>query len=859
MGTIATTTTSNAIGYPAHAGIARDPLTGHLYFFGRPDASNNYRVWKSIDFGASWTSYATFNRAGIVEWSSITIDRNKWLHVAYRFSDGSFDRLFYRRLNLTNATWSAELQVSGSPVGAGDANGGVAGGFWQGVDLAVVQHSTGAYAIAVVGANTYAGSKYGITINGVSISASGTVYLNNSIITNNRAFQTTGTAPGATRPSCEVEHNGDGYTSSTPHLWITWGRNRLYMVKLSWQGTSVGWQGPNTFQTIDSTIPGMEYVAGRWDGSRWLMAVVDTDDASIVDVYERNRSNTFTTLRQTPQHPNGTVRTYAITYDGTTKNPRVYAVGTTNATLYHVDFVRATGLWGTWVQVSADTIQGTVPDEFTTRRGGTTWGARYDIGYTTGAVSPFTLKSVHGLTQYAPNTPMWDTSTQPYTNGGAANVNTALTLDWSFVDVDPADAQASYALRRQIGAGAFSWWRTSDSTWQAVETFNATATTALTLASGWGAGTDANHSYVVKTRDTGTLDSPYSAALVLIPSVQVSPVIITPTAAQVLTTNFVTVTWTAAEQKHYRVQLVTNPGGVVAYDSGFVVSGDLTFTVPYELADGTGWQVWLTTTNNEGLPSAVQTRAFTVDYVEPPAATLAVSPQPLLGLIRVTATNPAPSGAQPAFVAQDVYRRVGESATLNANPTFAGNVTGWAGVGGTLSYSTVQAHEGAGSARIVPTGAAANSYVEAAHVAIDPARAVLAGGWVRPDTVNKPVQLDVRWYTAGGAFISATSRTLTPPIAAVWQYVSMTAAPVATAARASVALGMASTPAAGDAAYVDELVMQAHNDDPGVRVAASVAAGAVVDDWRAAARQPYEYRAVTYGANGTQIASPWQA
>jgi hypothetical protein len=182
----------------------------------------------------------------------------------------------------------------------------------------------------------------------------------------------------------------------------------------------------------------------------------------------------------------------------------------------------------------------------------------------------------------------------------------------------------------------------------------------------------------VKTRDVGALDSPYSAALVLTPSARVNPTISAPTAAQVLTTNYVTVSWTVSEQKQYRITLATNPGGLVVYDSGYVNSPTTTsVTLPYTLADNTGWTVSLTTTNLEGLASTTQTRNFTVDYIEPPTPTIVATAVPASGWISVAITNPAPSGGQPALQSVDLYRRLTSAADagtriatgLNGNAT----------------------------------------------------------------------------------------------------------------------------------------------------------------------------------------------
>lgn len=656
MGTVATTTTQIPLDYPSHATIARVPGTtaGSMYLFGRTDGTSGYRVWRSTDGGSSWATYASFTRSNLIEWSSLVVDKNGYAHLAYRVSESSLDKVYYRRLNLTSAAWSSELQCS-----LDDANGGVAGAIWQGVDLAVVRHSNGAYAIAVCGAYTIPSTAHGVCVMGVSINTSGTIYKNNGIIQGDRFFLTYTTPPGRSTPVCELQHNGDGFTSTTPHLWVAWGRTKLFMTKLAWMGTAHGWQGASSHQTIDSSIPSVDYVAGRWDGSRWMMSVIDTDDPSIVDIYERNAANSQTTVRQTPQHPNGTVRTLGLSYDSSSKNLRVYAVGTTNATLYSVDFVRQSSTWGSWVQVSADAIAASPPDEFTLRRGGTSGNARYDIGYTTGTVSPFTIKSLHQTVGYAPSTPTWETSAQPYSNGGAADVAASLTLDWTFSDLDPSDTQAAYALRKQIGAGSFTYYNAGAGTWGGSEVFNSSATSSVTLASAWAASTDAEHSFAVKVRDTGALDSQYSAALKVTPSAKVNPAITSPTAAQVLTTNRVTVTWTAAEQKSYRVVLLTNPGALQVHDSGFRAGTDLSYSPPVDLADGTGWTVQLTTTNLEGLASTTQTRNFTIDYVEPPIPTLVATPVTASGWISVAITNPAPSGGQPALSRVDLYRRIG--------------------------------------------------------------------------------------------------------------------------------------------------------------------------------------------------------
>jgi hypothetical protein len=617
-------------------------------------ASTTYGVFKSTDGGGTWTARATFTRSNLAEWSSFVTDSLGGAYLAYRVDDGSTSRLFYRRFLDNQNAWESEFQCSGTN-GSGDPTG-----FWQGVDVAVKRNdSKGSIYVVVAGACTTGTTQYGVVAH-VVVLQYGTFRLVNSLIKGNRSFTTFGIPSGRSGVSIDIEHNGDGYTvGSSPNIWMTFGRQKRWLVKMSWNGD--GWTGPSTAILIESSVPASDYAPGRWDGVRFLMAAVSSVSNTWVDVFDRNQANTGTILIPTTAHPQGAVRAYTVSYDQTTRNIRVFAVGTANSTLYSTDWIRASSTWTAWTQVSADTITSTSPavvDEFGVRRGGTAGSARHDLLYTTGSGSPWTVKNVALQAAYAPNTPTWVTSSQPYSNGSAADVGASLTLDWTFTDSDPTDSQAAYVLRRQIGAGSFSYWNAGSSSWGASEVFNTSATSAVTLSSGWGADSDANHSYSVKVRDQTGLDSGYSAAMVLTPSAKVNPTITSPTAAQVINANNVTVTWTVAAQKQFRVVLLTNPGGVVTHDSGFVSDPSATsYEVPVTFADNTGWTVQLTTTNTEGLASTTQTRNFTIDYVEPATPTLAVTAYTNLGLIRVVVTNPTPAGGQPAVAHQDLYRR----------------------------------------------------------------------------------------------------------------------------------------------------------------------------------------------------------
>src|SRR5690349_7819484 len=156
MGTVDLFTTGSTLDWPAHGTVTRSPTTGSLWLFTRFNTTDTYRIYTSSN-GAVWSLVGAFSRANLIEWSSLVVDRaGRYVHLAYRVSNTTDDRLFYRRFTIQGLSWSAELQVSGTS-GSGDANGGTPGAFWQGVDLAVVRNSNDTFAIAVVGTNNYPG------------------------------------------------------------------------------------------------------------------------------------------------------------------------------------------------------------------------------------------------------------------------------------------------------------------------------------------------------------------------------------------------------------------------------------------------------------------------------------------------------------------------------------------------------------------------------------------------------------------------------------------------------------------------------------------------------------------------------
>jgi hypothetical protein len=838
MATITTTTNASPLAYPGNTRVDTEMIgagVARLYALVKTSTADTFQLFYSDSPWAAWTARTSDVRANVVDAGSIFVTNDHYLYWCYRTNEASQDRIYLRRMYLPAGVWSAEILVA--VVG----NGGVAGSIYGGMDLQVVVSAGQVFAAIAIGTTATSG----VQVLGVYFNNAGVPGVNHLMVSGTHGWSYPGT--GRVGPSIDIEHQGDGKSSGAPHLWVAFGRDRLMIVKCAWNGG--GWSGPTQAQELIG--PGMaarEYTAARWTGNEFCVAVPNAVTTDTVLLVERDRANSSTVIRQTPLHPTGVIRHTSLSYNWVTRDVRVYAIGTSTTVLYYTDYVRATGVWTSWATVVATAVLGSTGQEWGVRRG--SWSdAKHDV-YTAHAGAPNTIVHTAQSLTYAPFTPTWAvTSGQPY------DVAATLLLDWNFADSDPGDTQSAYAISRQIGAGAVSYFRASDATWQPAEVQNTSGTTARTLAAAWGAGTDAPHTYKVKVWDQSSTASGYSDALVVIASTLVNPAITSPAPAAVLTGDSVTVTWTAAEQTAYRVTLSITAGGQL-YDSGWVAGGVLTKTVPYTLLNGGAYTVTVQTANNEGLPSAIQSRNVTVSFLAPDTATLVATPVPASGWIAVAVTNPAPSGGRPAVASNDVYRRGSTVGSLNPNPTFETALTGWNGVNAALTRVNTQAHTGSWSCRVVPNGVSSDIYAEFASQIIDPLLDYTADGWIRLDTALKPGRIFLHWYTAAGVYISSTSAAV-PAVAGVWLWGQVTGTPPGTAGKVAVAMGVGSTPAATDAAYVDDVYLRPANASAGVRVATGLAAGATHNDWKAVGGVPYEYRVLTVAVNGTSTFGPW--
>lgn len=550
MSTITTTSNSNPLIYPANTLIDRSPVTGYLYAMVKSGTADTYNLYRSIDAGANWTLYLSVVRTNVQELGSLRCLRAPYdqLVWCYRTSESSQDRIYLRTihdLGATSPAWNPEVLVTSV------ANGGTPGLVYTGMDIeCAVVPSVLIWVVIAVG--TESGGKVGTTLFTLT---GGTLYsmrVNNNAVSGYRQWLTTGS--GRSLPCISVEHNGDGKTTSTPHLWVGWGRTHTYCTKLAWNGS--GWNGPSSFVQLDTaTLSAQNYIPARFDGARWVTVAPDPVATSTVTVWERNKANSTTTIRNTPTHPTGVITAAGLSWNTVTGDLRVFAVGTSTTVLYFVDFVRQTGTWGTWTQVLATALLGSPAINWNVRPGSVGNPTRFDVA-TVHSGSPNTVTYTSLGLNYAPNAPVFDVAAMNgRPSGSAADVNSSLRFAWIFSDPNPADTQSAFALSRQVGAGSLQYFRTSDSTWQATEQQNAVASNVIGIGSGWQPASDAATTFKVKVWDQANNPSVYSDGYVLIPSTVVNPTLTAPTQGSTLATNSVTATWTATEQSARRIMM----------------------------------------------------------------------------------------------------------------------------------------------------------------------------------------------------------------------------------------------------------------------------------------------------------------
>jgi len=601
-------------------------------------ANSRWTFWYSDDDGSSFsenTNLRTASSSSTVK-AAIAISDNDWLWFAAANST-SLGKLSYTTSAVTStSSWDQTPNLQFADYGS--------------IDLCVVKKSGSPtyYTACVVGERTNVNHLY---LEQARVESTGGAPTQSP-----KVLDQTITA-AKQQVTIDWTHTGDGKTpSGTPSLFVAYnnaGTVGNVLVKLSENLTPGVYNSASSVRTLASNAAqSNDALTGVCDGSRFVVAFIDDSSDLLPQVYQRDYADTTTTELPTsgsiPALSDGAITSLSlgVADDGTSGDFRLYAVGTTSDDVKYTEYDRSADTFSAWTTIGTTTATNL---SLSVQRGSYNYGL--SLLWTSGSGSPYDIVWEVDQTNIAPLAPTWESPA----NGSAADAGSTLALDWAFND-SPGDTQSAYALKRTISA-AVTYYRASDSTWQASEIKNTSTTSGVTLPTTWAADGE-TASFECKTWDALDVEGVYGDALEVLGSTPVTPVLTAPTDSSTVTGPTPTITWTATEQTAYRLRWLTS-GDVELYDSGKVVSTTKSLTSPYSLANGlVGAKVEVRVWNDDDLEGSTDTHSVDVTFTEPATPTYVVSAVPASGYISVAITDPTPTGSEPDVTSHDVYVRV---------------------------------------------------------------------------------------------------------------------------------------------------------------------------------------------------------
>lgn len=107
--------------------------------------------------------------------------------------------------------------------------------------------------------------------------------------------------------------------------------------------------------------------------------------------------------------------------------------------------------------------------------------------------------------------------------------------------------------------------------------------------------------------------------------------------------------------------------------------------------------------------------------------------------------------------------------TLNTNPTFDTDLTGWSGSGGTAVRVTSPVKVGAGAAQFTPDGAAQFPSLVSDAIAVTAGTTYRATAWIRCAT-SRNVDLNINWFDADDNYLDTSNAATVNLTANVWTF-----------------------------------------------------------------------------------------
>jgi hypothetical protein len=264
--TTVTTTAGGAFSFPPSTLMERAMDTGYLWIALRT-TDTTIAIYRSIDNGLTWTFGTSFTRTGLYDIGDICIDQaGDMIHMVYLVNESSFDKLYYKRIDIRSGT---PVPASGELTVTSGSNGGTARSYWYSASIYGYKNPDSTYSVLIPGAFHQA-SYSGIYIYGVSVKSDAAAFAtskNDGLVHSTHQYRIAGDDSGGITVTRDVEHNGDGYTTNTPTLWLSFQiHSNAYTLKLPWQGYRTGWSSPTVASYVAKSRTSVRDLPARWDG-----------------------------------------------------------------------------------------------------------------------------------------------------------------------------------------------------------------------------------------------------------------------------------------------------------------------------------------------------------------------------------------------------------------------------------------------------------------------------------------------------------------------------------------------------------------------------------------------------------------
>jgi hypothetical protein len=248
-----------------------------------------------------------------------------------------------------------------------------------------------------------------------------------------------------------------------------------------------------------------------------------------------------------------------------------------------------------------------------------------------------------------PNQPPYAPSNLSPTGGAYIDVAQPVTVTWTFGDPDEGDSQSAYEHRyREVGT---SEWTTTG--W-VVSPYCQKIYAGATFTSG------KTYEHQCRTKDSQGEIGPWcSSAQFVGTSNPGAPTITDPTNNQTISTSSYEMDWSISDQDAWQARRMEDdqgvPGTTVYEDTG-TVEEPTTRSKTWTLTVNDRTEHWQVRVRHDGIWGDWASVKVNISFTPPATPLLEVTVEAEAGRIKLTPTQPTPSGGQPTVVAIHVFR-----------------------------------------------------------------------------------------------------------------------------------------------------------------------------------------------------------